>query len=100
MTFSNTVTVTLPLGTYDPKWISKGKRYYLAWGTFTEDAMGTTGELATGLSGLEWLICVPNGAAAAADQVTTNETFPLASGTATIIFTAGTDGYWIALGWK
>lgn len=99
MALTSTVTKALPLGPYDPKWCKDGKRYWMAWGTFTEGVSGTSGDIETGLDGVEWLVAYPI-TTASGDQIAVNATLPLASGDVTIVYTAGTDGYWVALGWK
>lgn len=78
--------------------VSVGNRRW-AWGTFTNGAGDSGGDIETGLSRVEMLVPVHSGAAAVADAPSVNETFPLASGDVTIVTTAGADGYWLAIGY-
>jgi hypothetical protein len=59
---------------------------------------GTGGEIRTGLNQVYDFMIQPNAAAVVADGSTVNETFPLPGGVVTIVTTAATAGYFLAIG--
>jgi len=61
-------------------------------------ALVTGGDIGTGLKRVEILIPFFKGSAVEADNVVVNETFPLASGSVTIVCSSGDTGYWFAIG--
>lgn len=63
------------------------------------DSTGVTGgDIATGFKITEICIIGHKGSSTEAASAVINETFPLASGSVTIVATAGDAGYWIAIG--
>lgn len=70
----------------------------LVMGSFEDDGTGTGGTIKTGLGIVYSFIPIPKGGSALADQVTVNETLPISSGDIRLVFTAGADGHWIAIG--
>jgi len=68
------------------------------FGTFTNGASDCGGDIDTGLSTVYAFIPAITGSSAPAEGVAVNESFPLASGTVTIVTKAGVDGIWFALG--
>jgi len=70
----------------------------IVWGSFTNGAGDSGGDIETGLASVENIQLQHSGAAAVADSPSVNETLPLASGDVTIVTTTGADGYWFAIG--
>lgn len=71
----------------------------IIFGTFTNAAGDTGGDVVTGLSRVDFFQLQHTGAVAAPTSVNTaNETFPLESGTVTIVTGDGEDGIWMAIG--
>lgn len=70
----------------------------LAFGSFTNGGSDTGGSIATGLSYVETAWVQKTGAAVDTNYASVNNTFPLASGTITVVTTADTDGQWFAIG--
>lgn len=71
----------------------------IVYGSFTNGAGDSGGDIATGLNNVEMCMLTHSGAAAVASAPSINETFPLAGGDVTIVTTTGADGYWIAVGY-
>jgi hypothetical protein len=69
----------------------------MVWGTWTNGGGDTGGDIKTGLSEVITGFLTPS-TAVSADASAINETLPLASGTVTIVNTAGADGYWVFIG--
>lgn len=67
----------------------------IVFGTFTNGVSDTGGEIATGLTTVDFFIPIGSSLPLTA-QV--NETLPLASGTVTIVTDPDLDGYWMAIG--
>ena len=67
----------------------------IVFGTFTNDTGSVGGEVATGLTTVDFFMAVSS-AGPSATQV--NETLPLASGTVTIVNTPDDTGFWMAIG--
>lgn len=68
-------------------------------GTYTGSGGGTGGDIATGLSRVDFISLQPGGASAFALAPVVNETLPLANGGAvTIVTNANETGYWRAEG--
>ena len=78
--------------------ISVGSRRW-AWGTYTSADGSTGGDIVTPLHTVENVQLTSSGSSVAADDPTVNETLPLASGTITIVTTANSTGYWLAIGY-
>lgn len=70
----------------------------IVWGTYTAAGGSTGGTVTTGLDQVDMFIPTAGGASIVADAPTVNSTFPLASGSVTLIVTATTTGYWTAIG--
>ena len=70
----------------------------VAFGTFTNAGSDTGGDIDTGLSRADFFQSQHTGSAVVASAPVANETFPLGSGTVTIITVAGADGIWYAIG--
>lgn len=66
-------------------------------GTYNCDSV-TTGEIATGLNRIDSLILTPTGATVDTNEAVIDETFPLASGTATVVTDSGATGQFLAIG--
>ena len=77
--------------------ISVGNKRW-ARGTYTNNSSSTGGDVKTGLSRVDMFIPIVGGAAVDADAPAVNETLPLASGDVTIVTTADSTGYWLAIG--
>jgi len=67
------------------------------WGTFTNTATSTGGDITTGLNRVEAFWTQTKSDGAAATEVGINETFPIATAV-TIVTAQYIDGYWFALG--
>ncbi len=65
-------------------------------GTYSADDTG--GDIATGLTIVEFISVQAGGSSVVADAPTVNETLPLSGGDVTIIVTNGTTGFWYAIG--
>lgn len=77
------------------KYIFGNRRYH----TGTWNSAGATGgDIDTGLKRIEIGDAWHKGTAVEADTAVVNETFPLASGSMTIVATSGDTGYWEAIG--
>lgn len=74
-----------------------GKRK-VVFGTYTNTAGSTGGEVETGLSRVEGIFLQPTGTAVSTNANAANETFPLDKGEVTIVTDANEDGLWIAVG--
>jgi len=70
----------------------------IVYGTFASADGSTGGDIETGLTVLENLQCTLTGAAAAANALAINETFPLSGGVATIVTIANLSGTFLAIG--
>ncbi len=68
------------------------------YGKYTLSGGGTTDEVPTGLQQVHTFVASAAGSSIVADAPTVNETFPLASGDVTIIGTADSAAYWMAIG--
>jgi hypothetical protein len=71
----------------------------VSWGTW--DADGTTGgDIDTGLTMCDMIVCQPSGSAAAVVHISVNETLPVAGSAVTIDIgsSVDVDGYWWAFG--
>ena len=67
-------------------------------GTFTNGSGDTGGDVKTGLNRVDVFIAQPTGSSVTSNQVTVNESFPLAGGDVTIVTDDNVDGIWIAIG--
>lgn len=70
---------------------------WVAWGTFTNGASDTGGDIDTGLAVVEAMFLQETGNAVASASAC-NETFPVSGGVVTIVTDAGVDGLWFAIG--
>lgn len=73
-------------------------RKHVVFGTFTNTAVTTGGNITTGLSKVEFFSAQYTSIAVVADTIAINETFPFEGGDVTIVTTAGGDGIWMAVG--
>jgi len=73
----------------------------VAWGTFTNGAADTGGDIDTGLEMCEFISLTVNDSAAGSctSVPAVNETLPISGSAVTILTLAGQDGYWWAFGW-
>lgn len=78
--------------------VSVGNRRW-AWGTYACTGGTTGGDVKTGLNRVEMFVPIVGGSAVDADAPAVNETLPLASGDVTIVTTANSTGYWLAIGY-
>ena len=69
------------------------------FGISTLSGGATTEDIVTGLQQVYAMTLTGTGAAVVADAPTVDETLPLASGDVTIIATANTAMYWMAIGY-
>lgn len=69
-----------------------------SWGTFTNGAGDSGGDVNTGLRSCEVML-LQVGAAASAEAPAVNETLPCDGSAVTIATTAGADGTWYAIGY-
>lgn len=67
-------------------------------GTYTNGSGDTGGEIVTGLTNCDYIELQPIGSAVIATQSVVNETFPLASGSITVVTADNEDGTWFAIG--
>jgi len=70
----------------------------MTYGTFTNGAGDSGGNIDTGLPICDMIILGHSGAAAVASSPAVNETLPVAGAAVTIVTTTGADGHWIAFG--
>ena len=70
----------------------------IVYGTFTNGAADTGGNVETGLRRVESFHATHTGAAVVASAPAVNETFPLDGGAVTIVTVANADGVWFAVG--
>ena len=86
MTFTSTVL---------KKYVFGNRRVHVgSW-----DSAGVTGgDIDTKLKRVEYATIVHKGTAVTTATAVINETFPLASGSVTVVATAGDAGYWLAIG--
>lgn len=70
----------------------------MAWGTFTNGASDTGGDVDTGLACVEAAWLQVKGTAVDSNAPVINETFPVVGGIITIVTTADADGLWFAIG--
>jgi len=77
------------------KYVFGNRRVHI--GSFNS-AGATGGDITTGLKRVEICILQHSSDAVAGDHATINATFPLASGSVTVVSTSGDTGYWIAIG--
>ena len=70
----------------------------VVFGTFTNGASDTGGDINTGLSSCQVMILQSTGSAINANTPVVNETFPCAGNQVTIVTDADADGTWIAIG--
>ena len=89
MVFSSAVTSGIPR-------VRDGK--LMTWGTFTNTAVTTGGNIDTELANVDQIFLQYMAAAVVADAPVTNETLPIAGSAVTVVTTAGGDGYWFAIG--
>lgn len=80
-------TVRLPIG-----------NRYMTYGTWTSTVATTGGEVVTDLKRVDVFLITHEGAAVEAAVAVANETFPLASGSVTMVVTAQDTGTWLAIG--
>lgn len=73
-------------------------RKKVVFGTFTNTAVTTGGDITTGLTKVESITLQHTDTAVVADEPVANETFPFEGGNVTIVTTAGGDGIWMAIG--
>jgi len=71
---------------------------YATWGTFTNGATDSGGDIDTGLGYVYSVFLQHKGGTAVATAPVVNETLPKSGGTVTIVTAAGADGFWLALG--
>lgn len=71
----------------------------VAIGTFTPSGGSTGGDIDTGLNVVEMLLLTHSGASAVASSPSVNETYPAAGSAMTIVTTADSAGYWLAIGY-
>ena len=80
----------------------KGKTVFgnkrVHWGTWTNGSGDTGGDISTGLKRVDMLVLTVKASTSAATAPVINETFPLASGSVTIVCEDNQDGYWLAIG--
>lgn len=69
------------------------------FGTFTNGASDTGGDIDTGLRSCEEIFLQVTGTAVAADACAVNETLPVAGSAVTIVTTANADGRFMAIGY-
>lgn len=82
--------------TVEDKTVFGNKRVHT--GTYTPSGGSTGGDIVTGLNHVDFISLQTTGSAVSADHPSANETFPLASGTVTIVTTANKAGIWLAVG--
>ena len=70
----------------------------ISFGTYTNGATDTGGDINTGLGSCELLFLQPSGATVIANAPVVNETLPIDGSAVTIVTTADEDGYWLAVG--
>lgn len=70
-----------------------------SWGTYTNGAGDTGGNINTGLRLCEMIVLQPSGASVIASAPSVNETLPIAGSAITVVNTANEDGYWWAIGY-
>ena len=70
----------------------------IVYGTYTNGAGDSGGDISTGLSEVQFFWLQPTGAAVIASQPTVNETLPLNGGDVTVVNTLDEDGVWMAIG--
>ena len=77
-----------------------GNNFKVTWGSFTNAVGDTGGEIVTGLNKVEsmWLTTNTANATSATSAPAVNETFPLNSGSVTVLCLTGQDDYWMAFG--
>jgi len=75
----------------------EGSKWH-AWGTFTNGAGDSGGDIVTGLSQIDSVSLQYTGSSVVASAPVVDESFPLASGTFTIVTVSGADGLWHAWG--
>jgi hypothetical protein len=69
------------------------------FGTFTNGASDTGGDINTGLRSCEEIFLQHVSSAVVASAPSVNETLPVAGSAVTIVTTAGADGRWMAIGY-
>lgn len=74
-----------------------GRKKFVS-GTFTNGAADEGGDIATGLRRVIAFVVQQTGSAVTTGCPVVNETFPLESGTVTIVTDADADGIWYAIG--
>ena len=67
-------------------------------GTFTNAGGDTGGDIVTGLNSIDFFSIQETGSAVTTGRSVVNETFPLSSGTVTIVSDDNADGLWFAIG--
>lgn len=72
----------------------------IVWGTYTNGSGDTGGDIATGLSTVDYLDLQSKGSSVIATAPVVNETFPLSNstGAVTVVTADNEDGYWFAFG--
>jgi len=71
----------------------------IVYGTFTNAASSTGGDIVTGLTNCDALFLQSKGTAVIANAPVVNETFPVAGGSITIVTTANESGTFMAYGY-
>ena len=71
----------------------------VVYGTFTNGAGDSGGDIVTGLTNCDLLTLQSTGSAVIATAPVVNETFPVAGGSVTIVTAANEDGVWVAYGY-
>ena len=71
----------------------------VAYGTFTNGASDSGGDVKTGLKIVEMFVLTVKATTSAATAPVVNETFPLKGGDVTIVSAADQDGFWFAIGY-
>lgn len=70
----------------------------VTFGTYTNTGGSTGGDINAGMVTVQSMYLTAGGAAVVADAPTLNETLPIAGSAVTIIATADTTGFWLAIG--
>jgi len=89
MAFASTITRTVP---------EMFGRKKAVWGTYTNGAADSGGNIDTGLTECDFLVMQPTGAAVVASNPSVNETYPCDGSAVTVVNTLDEDGAWFAIG--
>lgn len=87
MAFSSSITEKTVFG---------NKRFH--WGTFTNGASDSGGNIDTGLKVCEGIVLQHTGVAAVSSAPAVNETLPVDGSAVTVVTTTAADGIWFAWG--